>query len=133
MKQKTATGAKDPRHLSSIAPTVAHVADGAKVGTNRPFRASIPDGYTAHPGRFTTPGSLLMALEAERRYHGETLTKRGWKDLLHGMRFAPWRIVEIGRELHWRYPQPLGFDDWADLFEQLAVEHVLATKYPHLV
>ncbi len=132
MKQKTATGAKDPRHLSSIAPTVAHVADGAKVRTNRPFRASVPDGYTAQPGRFTTPGSLLMALCAERRYHGKTLTQREWKDLLHEMRFAPWRIVETGMKLHCRYLHPLGFDEWADLFEQLAAEHVLATKYPGL-
>ncbi len=31
MKQKTATGAKDPRHLSSIAPTVAHAADATKI------------------------------------------------------------------------------------------------------
>ena len=131
MKQKTATGAKDPRHLSSIAPTVAHAADGTKVGSNCPFRASIPNGFTMRPGPFTAPGSLWMAFGAEQRYHGRMLTKREWKDLLHEMRFAPGRIVDIGRELHMCYPKPLGFDEWADLFAQLAAEHVLATKYGH--
>ncbi|HRO39926.1 MAG TPA: hypothetical protein PLY76_10155 [Flavobacteriales bacterium] len=133
MKQKTATGAKDPRHLSSIAPTVAHVADATKVGNNHPFRASIPDGYTAKPGRFTTPGSLLMAIWAVRRWPDNKLTKADWGKLLHQMHFAPSRLAEVTARLCECYSQKLGFDDWADLFEQLAAEHVLATKYPHLV
>lgn len=130
MKQKTATGAKDPRHLSSIAPTVAHVADGAKVHINRPFRASVPDGYTAHPGRFTAPGSLLMAIGAVRRWPDNKLTKADWGKMLRRMRFAPSRITLVRDQLHRCYPQPLTFSEWADLFEQLAAEHVLATNPP---
>lgn len=74
-----------------------------------------------------------MALRAERRWQGRSLTQRDWGDLLHQLRFAPWRAVVVARQLARCYPQPLCFDEWADLFEQLAAEHVLATKYEHLI
>jgi hypothetical protein len=46
------------------------------------------------------------------------------------MRFA--NIGTLPEALSRHYPNPLSFEEWADLFEQLATEHVLATKYPHL-
>lgn len=131
MKQKTATGAKDPRHLSSIAPTVAHVTDGTKVGSNRPFRASVPDGYNLRGGWLTTPGAYRMAFGAVQRWPVHRLTLDDWGKMLRRMRFAPSRIAQVRDLLHRSYPQPLTFSEWADLFAQLAAEHVLATKYGH--
>jgi hypothetical protein len=48
------------------------------------------------------------------------------------MRFAPERIAPTMARLSTRYTAPLGFDEWCGLFEHLALEHVLATKYQHL-
>lgn len=132
MKQKTATGAKDPRHLSSIAPTVAHVTDGTKVGSNHPFRASVPDDYNLRGGWLTTPGAYRMAFGAVQRWPAHRLTLDDWGKMLHRMRFAPSRIAQVRDQLHRSYPQPLTFSEWADLFEQLAMEQMLATQYPDL-
>ncbi|HRO40797.1 MAG TPA: hypothetical protein PLV70_14900 [Flavobacteriales bacterium] len=52
--------------------------------------------------------------------------------MLRRMRFAPSHIAQVQDQLHRSYPQPLTFSEWADLFEQLAAEHVLATKFPDL-
>ncbi len=126
--QKTATGAKDPRHLSSIAPTVAHVTDGTNVRKNRPFRAHIPAHCSMRATGLSEAGCLLMAEVAHQRYQGHRLLKGEWNELLRRMRFASHRIGEVHSLLNVYYPLPLAFDEWVDLITQLAFEHVLATK-----
>ncbi|MBZ0206941.1 MAG: hypothetical protein K8H89_11495 [Flavobacteriales bacterium] len=97
MKQKTAMGAKDPHHLSSIAPTVAHVTDGTKIRTD--FRTlnehHIPRISEAHKlfGEYLREtlkdavseelrkemvewftGHVVMAIQAEREECGNYIT-----------------------------------------------------------
>ncbi len=70
------------------------------------------------------------------------MTPARWGRLLYRMGFMPSHIAEVQARLCECYVQPLSLDEWAALFEQLAIEqlaieqlaadHVLATKYPDL-
>lgn len=71
-----------------------------------------------------------MAFGAVQRWPVHRLTLDDWGKMLRRMRFAPSRIAQVRDLLHRSYPQPLTFSEWADLFEQLAAEHVLATNPP---
>ena len=108
----------------------------SKLRTNRPFRASVRDDYTINPGRLTTAFALLAFGEPNRRQEFP-MTPARWGRLLYRMGFMPSHIAEVQARLCECYVQPLSLDEWAALFEQLAIEqlaadHVLATKYPDL-
>lgn len=102
----------------------------ANLRTNAPYRATIPEGYVM--GGRTLWLVPVMALGAFQRYGNKPLTSAQWRVMLQRMRYAPHLITRLADELEHRYPAPLSVDEWADLFEQLVFEHVLATKYPHL-
>ena len=97
---------------------------------NRPYRAHVPDGHQVLQAGRTSDMVPLMAYGAALRYDGKRLTSAQWGAMLRRMRFA--NIGTLPEALSRHYPNPLSFEEWADLFEQLATEHVLATKYPHL-
>ncbi len=98
------------------------------VQPNTPFRACVPEGYEARgPHLYLVP---LMAYGAALRYGGKRLTTAQWRMMLRRMRFA--HTGTLPDALCRSYPNPLSLDEWADLFEQLAVEGALASKYPHL-
>ena len=97
------------------------------VQTNRPFRAHIPEGYEAHgPNPYLVP---LMAYGAAVRYQGKSLTEAQWRAMLRRMRYAPHDAEGLAVELWHRYPNPLSFEEWPDLFEQLAIGRAMASKY----
>lgn len=99
----------------------------SNIRTNRAYVAPVPEGYEAHgPHLYLVPA---MAWGALRQYHSRALTERQWGALLRRMRFAPDRIASTKAKLCALYTAPLSFDEWCRLFEQLATEHVLATKY----
>jgi hypothetical protein len=94
---------------------------------NRPFLAAIPEGYEAQgPKLYLVP---VMAVGAALRYGGRTLTESNWSALLRRMRYAPHDAEGLAEELWHRYPNPLSFEEWADLFEQLAIGRAMASKY----
>jgi len=102
----------------------------ANIPTNHAHRAQLPEGYVpTGPGFDMVP---VMAYTAALRYQGHTLTEPQWGAMLRRMRFAPQRREATKAKLSITYTAPLSFEQWCDLFEQLATEHVLATKYPHL-
>lgn len=103
-----------------------------KLEQNRPFRAEVPEGYEVRPGGWHADQLPLMAFGAHHRFNGRTLTPLQWGTLLRKMRINPERIGALSASMSIHYPNPLSFDEWHDLFEQLAIAHVLATKYLHL-
>jgi hypothetical protein len=64
---------------------------------------------------------LLMAYGAKRRYGDRTLTAKQWGALLRRMGMKQPRIEPLQALLCACYPQPLNFDQWHDLFLQLAM------------
>ncbi len=98
-----------------------------KVKQNRPYRAQVPEGYEAHGWQFEL--LTLMAFVAERRYHRCRLTEPQWAYLLRRMRFEHRHIAHLQARLSDHYPQPLSFDEWHDLFKQMAIVRVLTAKH----
>ncbi|MBV6405521.1 MAG: hypothetical protein GFGODING_02299 [Flavobacteriales bacterium] len=95
------------------------------VQPNTPFRAHIPEGYEAHgPHLYLVP---LMAYGATLRYKGRSLTEAQWSAMLRRMRYAHTGTLPEALSRH--YPNPLSFEEWADLFEQLAIGRAMASKY----
>ena len=96
------------------------------VQTNTHFRAHVPEGYEAHgPNLYLVP---LMAYGAALRYEGKSLTEAQWSAMLRRMRYAPHDAEGLAEELWYRYPTPLSFEEWADLFDQLAIGRAVASK-----
>lgn len=103
-----------------------------KIEQNRPFRAEVPEGYEVRPGGWHADLLPLMAFGAHHRFNGRTLTPLQWGGVLRKMRFGPNSTGKLQALLATLYPNPLSFDEWHDLFEQLAIGQALATKYVHL-
>lgn len=102
----------------------------ANIQPNNAHRAQLPEGYVpTGPGFDMVP---VLAFGAALRYQGRTLTETQWGAMLRRMRFAPQLREATKAKLSTTYTAPLNFEQWCDLFEQLAAEHVLATKYQHL-
>ena len=104
-----------------------------KIEQNRPFRAEVPEGYEVRLKRWHALFLPLMALGAHYRFHGRLLTRSEWGGLLRRMRFSLDNTGKLQALLATLYPNPLSFDEWHDLFEQLAIGQALATKYLHLL
>lgn len=94
--------------------------------SNTPYRAPVPDSFRGWPRSFMF--IPLMAWGAVERYGSTPMAPDKWHALLNGMKFAPQRAPYVAEELARLYPAPLTFDEWHDLFVELAFEHV-AAKY----
>lgn len=95
------------------------------VQPNTPFRAHIPEGYEARgPHLYLVP---LMAYGAALRYEGKRLPPAQWSAMLRRMRYA--HTGTLPEVLSQHYPNPLSFEEWADLFEELAIGRAMASKY----
>jgi hypothetical protein len=68
-----------------------------------------------------------MAYGAALRYEGKSLTEAQWSTMLRRMRYAHTGTLPEALSRH--YPNPLSFEEWADLFEQLAIGRAMASKY----
>lgn len=97
---------------------------------NAPYRAHVPEDVTV--SGWTLCLTPILAIESVRRYGGKPLAPDQWNALLREVRFTPRLAAALAAELWYRYPAPLTVDEWADLWEQLAIEHVLAVQYPRL-
>jgi hypothetical protein len=102
----------------------------SKIQPNTPFRAQVPNGYDAHLNEWDPLLIPAMAIGAHYRYKDCCLTPRRWGALLRKMSFTPHRIGTLKGILSAHYATPLTFDEWCDLFEQLAIEHVATTQHP---
>jgi hypothetical protein len=102
-----------------------------KVHPNKPFQAIVPEGCQVvdHGGGSYIPP---LAVHLYCRYANRVLTRDKWGKVLRKMGYHCHRIAAVKSELAVRYPNPLGYDEWHHLVEQLAIDHLVATQYPSL-
>jgi hypothetical protein len=100
----------------------------SKVENNRPFRAEVPD-HLQLSSNYSLALIPAMAWGACARYGDKPLSEAQWVALLRKLRFPHDRITFFKYMLPLLYPAALSFDEWCDLFTELAADHVLATKY----